>query len=250
MLKKKEAIAVLIGILFFAMLSYFTYSQITKQKKEREFVLDATIEEITEKDDKSTLLIKGLPSNNKSKQGEYEIEITDSTNIVLNNNKVTRKKLKEGQKIRIIASDIVLTKEPPIIPQITKTIIMKTTSNSDTPLTSDNKIDLKWGDGSWKAYFDKLKLSGSIGLEFNFASNLVGVPVAASVKPTFAITGSADLLDKDLLKKNPMNTFDFYAKVGAYYMKNPVKFDDEGFGIWYKWNVISADFFPIFAQFE
>ena len=64
MLKKKEAIAVLIGIFFFAMLSYFTYSQITKQKKEREFVLDATIEEITEKDDKSTLLIKGLPSNN------------------------------------------------------------------------------------------------------------------------------------------------------------------------------------------
>lgn len=127
---------------------------------------------------------------------------------------------------------------------------MKTTSNSDTPLTSDNKIDLKWGDGSWKAYFDKLKLSGSIGLEFNFASNLVGVPVAASVKPTFAITGSADLLDKDLLKKNPMNTFDFYAKVGAYYMKNPFKFDDEGFGIWYKWNVISADFFPIFPQFE
>ncbi len=124
MLKKKEAIAVLIGILFFAMLSYFTYSQITKQKKEREFVLDATIEEIIEKDDKSTLLIKELPSNNKSKQGEYEIEITDSTNIVLNNNKVTRKKLKEGQKIRIIASDIVLTKEPPIIPQITKTIIM------------------------------------------------------------------------------------------------------------------------------
>ena len=131
-----------------------------------------------------------------------------------------------------------------------QTIIMKTTSNSDTPLTSDNKIDLKWGDGSWKAYFDKLKLSGSIGLEFNFASNLVGVPVAASVKPTFAITGSADLLDKDLLKKNPMNTFDFYAKVGAYYMKNPFKFDDEGFGIWYKWNVISADFFPIFPQFE
>ena len=124
MLKKKEAIAVLIGIFFFAMLSYFTYSQITKQKKEREFVLDATIEEIIEKDDKSTLLIKGLPSNNKSKQWEYEIEITDSTNIVLNNNKVTRKKLKEGQKIRIIASDIVLTKEPPIIPQITKTIIM------------------------------------------------------------------------------------------------------------------------------
>ena len=110
MLKKKEAIAVLIGIFFFAMLSYFTYSQITKQKKEREFVLDATIEEIIEKDDKSTLLIKGLTSNNKSKQGEYEIEITDSTNIVLNNNKVTRKKLKEGQKIRIIASDIVLTK--------------------------------------------------------------------------------------------------------------------------------------------
>ena len=36
MLKKKEAIAVLIGILFFAMLSYFTYSQITKQKKEKE----------------------------------------------------------------------------------------------------------------------------------------------------------------------------------------------------------------------
>lgn len=123
MLKKKEAIAVLIGILFFAMLSYFTYSQITKQKKEKEFILDATIEEIIEKDDKSTLLIKGLPSNNKSKQEEYEIEITDSTNIVLNNNKVTRKKLKEGQKIRIIASDIVLTKEPPIIPQITKTII-------------------------------------------------------------------------------------------------------------------------------
>ena len=124
MLKKKEAIAVLIGILFFAMLSYFTYSQITKQKKEKEFILDATIEEIIEKDDKSTLLIKGLPSNNKSKQVEYEIEITDSTNIVLNNNKVTRKKLKEGQKIRIIASDIVLTKEPPIIPQITKIIIM------------------------------------------------------------------------------------------------------------------------------
>lgn len=124
MLKKKEAIAVLIGILFFAMLSYFTYSQITKQKKEREFVLDATIEEIIEKDDKSTLLIKGLPSNNKNKQGEYEIEITDSTNIVLSNNKVTRKKLKEGQKIRIIASDIVLIKEPPIIPQITKIIIM------------------------------------------------------------------------------------------------------------------------------
>ena len=115
MLKKKEAIAVLIGILFFAMLSYFTYSQITKQKKEKEFILDATIEEIIEKDDKSTLLIKGLPSNNK---------ITDSTNIVLNNNKVTRKKLKEGQKIRIIASDIVLIKEPPIIPQITKIIIM------------------------------------------------------------------------------------------------------------------------------
>lgn len=124
MLKKKEAIAVLIGILFFAMLSYFTYSQITKQKKEKEFILDATIEEIIEKDDKSTLLIKGLPSNNKSKQEEYEIEITDSTNIVLNNNKVTRKKLKEGQKIRIIASDIVLTKEPPIIPQITKIIII------------------------------------------------------------------------------------------------------------------------------
>lgn len=124
MLKKKEAIAVLIGILFFAMLSYFTYSQITKQKKEKEFILDATIEEIIEKDDKSTLLIKGLPSNNKIKQGEYEIEITDSTNIVLNNNKVTRKKLKEGQKIRIIASDIVLIKEPPIIPQITKIIIM------------------------------------------------------------------------------------------------------------------------------
>lgn len=124
MLKKKEAIAVLIGILFFAMLSYFTYSQITKQKKEKEFILDATIEEIIEKDDKSTLLIKGLPSNNKSKQGEYEIEITDNTNIVLNNNKVTRKKLKEGQKIRIIALDIVLTKEPPIIPQITKIIIM------------------------------------------------------------------------------------------------------------------------------
>lgn len=124
MLKKKEAIAVLIGILFFAMLSYFTYSQITKQKKEKEFILDATIEEIIEKDDKSTLLIKGLPSNNKSKLGEYEIEITDSTNIVLNNNKVTRKKLKEGQKIRIIASDIVLIKEPPIIPQITKIIIM------------------------------------------------------------------------------------------------------------------------------
>ena len=57
MLKKKEAIAVLIGILFFAMLSYFTYSQITKQKKEKEFILDATIEEIIEKDDKSTLLI-------------------------------------------------------------------------------------------------------------------------------------------------------------------------------------------------
>lgn len=131
-----------------------------------------------------------------------------------------------------------------------QTIIMKTTSNSDTPLTSDNKIDLKWGDSSWKAYIDKLKLSGSIGLEFNFASNLFGVPVAASVKPTFAITGSADLLDKDLLKKNPMNTFDFYAKVGAYYMKNLLKFDDEGFGIWYKWNVMSADVFPIFPQFE
>ena len=36
---------------------------------------------------------------------------------------VLKEKLKEGQKIRIIASDIALTKEPPIIPQITKTII-------------------------------------------------------------------------------------------------------------------------------
>lgn len=39
MLKKKEAIAVLIGILFFAMLSYFTYSQITKQKKKESLFL-------------------------------------------------------------------------------------------------------------------------------------------------------------------------------------------------------------------
>ncbi len=57
-MKKKETIAVLIGIFFFAMLSYFTYSQITKQKKEKEFILDATIEEIIEKDDKRSDLKK------------------------------------------------------------------------------------------------------------------------------------------------------------------------------------------------
>lgn len=33
-------------------------------------------------------------------------------------------------------------------------------------------------------------------------------------------------------------------------MKNLFKFDDEGFGIWYKWNVLSADMMPILPQFD
>ena len=58
MLKKKEAIAVLIGILFFAMLSYFTYSQITKQKKEREFDNFTTISYNKEENENDSYLMK------------------------------------------------------------------------------------------------------------------------------------------------------------------------------------------------
>ena len=120
MSKRKKLIIVIIVILFFFTLSYFTYNQI---KKEKEFILDATIEKITEHDNKYTIILKGLVSNTKTKQGEYEIEVNNDTKILFNGKPVKVVDLKEGKKIRVVATNIILIKEPPLIPEIKKIII-------------------------------------------------------------------------------------------------------------------------------
>lgn len=128
-------------------------------------------------------------------------------------------------------------------------IKLKSTSTQDEVIDSDSKTDLDWGN-DFKIYFDRLKFSGSLSTELNFVSNLSYTPLAGACKTTIALGGSADVFDRNLLRVNPKIGLNISARLGAYIMKDPLDYEEEGPGIWLNFDILNSDVFPIFPQFD
>lgn len=127
-------------------------------------------------------------------------------------------------------------------------IKFKSTSSQDEVIDSDSKTDLGWGN-DFKFYFDRLKFSGSLATELNFFTNLSYTPVAGACKTTIALGGSADVFDRNLLRENPKIGLNISSRLGAY-ITDPLKYEEEGPGIWVNCEILNSDVLPIFPQFD
>ena len=122
-MKKDLLVKIIIAVVVFAGLGYIVYKNYIP--KEKNFVFEAKIKEVTVKDNIYTVLVEEYDKKKKEYVIDYEFEINKNTKIIYNNKETTADKLKINQKVTITSSDIILPSEPAKLPNVKKIVISK-----------------------------------------------------------------------------------------------------------------------------
>ncbi len=122
-MKKDLLVKIIIAVVVFAGLGYFTYTNYVS--KEKELVFKARIKEVTVNNNVYTVLVEEYDKNKKEYTTEYEFEINKDTKIVYNNEDSTADKLKANQKVTITSSDVMLPSEPAKLSDVKKIVVLK-----------------------------------------------------------------------------------------------------------------------------
>ena len=122
-MKKNLLVKIIIAVVVFAGLGYIVYKNYIP--KEKNFVFEAKIKEVTVKDNIYTVLVEEYDKKKKEYVIDYEFEINKNTKIIYNNKETTADKLKINQKVTITSSDIILPSEPAKLPNVKKIVISK-----------------------------------------------------------------------------------------------------------------------------
>ncbi len=122
-MKKDLLVKIIIAVVVFAGLGYIVYKNYIP--KEKDFVFEAKIKEVTVKDNIYTVLVEEYDKKKKEYVIDYEFEVNKNTKIIYNNKETTADKLKINQKVTITSSDIILPSEPAKLPNVKKIVISK-----------------------------------------------------------------------------------------------------------------------------
>lgn len=122
-MKKNLLVKIIIAVVVFAGLGYIVYKNYIP--KEKNFVFEAKIKEVTVKDNIYTVLVEEYDKKKKEYVIDYEFEVNKNTKIIYNNKETTADKLKINQKVTITSSDIILPSEPAKLPNVKKIVISK-----------------------------------------------------------------------------------------------------------------------------
>lgn len=84
----------------------------------------ARIKEIREYNGITTILIKGLESNDINHRGEFDFTINKDTELLWKNTKIELSDLKEGQNVSITSTGEVLERYPAKLTKVTRVVVL------------------------------------------------------------------------------------------------------------------------------
>lgn len=98
--------------------------ELQKNELEKGNVFNATIEKIREYNGMTTVLVKGLETNDINYRGEFDFSVDNDTELLWREKKIELSNLKEGQNVSITSVGEVLEKYPARLTKVTKVIVL------------------------------------------------------------------------------------------------------------------------------
>lgn len=87
-------------------------------------IFSANIKKINKYNETTSILVKGLDSNDANHIGEFEFSISDDTELLWKENKIEISNLKIGQNISITSTGDILESYPIKLTKVTKVIVL------------------------------------------------------------------------------------------------------------------------------
>ena len=98
--------------------------ELQKNELEKGNVFNATIEKIREYNGMTTVLVKGLETNDINYRGEFDFSVDNDTELLWREKKIELSNLKEGQNVLITSVGEVLERYPARLTKVTKVIVL------------------------------------------------------------------------------------------------------------------------------
>lgn len=98
--------------------------ELQKNELEKGNVFNATIEKIREYNGMTTVLVKGLETNDINYRGEFDFSVDNDTELSWREKNIELSNLKEGQNVSITSVGEVLERYPARLTKVTKVIVL------------------------------------------------------------------------------------------------------------------------------